>query len=68
MTPKEKAEKLFDNMMSCIDDLHKYPMCYDTAKQASLIAVNEILESFIINIPKHQMEFWEVVKEELLKK
>jgi len=27
--------------------------------------VNEILESFIITIPKHQTEYWEQVKHEI---
>jgi hypothetical protein len=42
MTPKEKAENLFYKFMSPVDGLHKYPMCFDTAKQCALIAVNEI--------------------------
>jgi hypothetical protein len=42
MTPKEKAEELFYKFMNPVDKLHKYPMCFDTAKQCALIAVEEI--------------------------
>ncbi len=44
MTPKEKAFELFDKYMQPIDELHKYPMCFATAKQCALIAVDEILQ------------------------
>jgi len=47
MTPKEKARELFDKYMQPIDELHKYPMCFATAKQCALIAVAEILEATI---------------------
>jgi hypothetical protein len=42
MTSKEKAIELVDKFMQPIDGLHKYPMCFDTAKQCALIAVDEI--------------------------
>jgi hypothetical protein len=42
MTPKEKAEELFYKFMNPVDELHKYSMCFDTAKQCALIAVEEI--------------------------
>ena len=45
MTPKEKAEELVYRFMQPIDGLHKYPMCFDTAKQCALIAVDEIILS-----------------------
>ena len=44
MTPKEKAEELVYRFMQPIDGLHKYPMCFDTAKQCALIAVDEMLD------------------------
>jgi hypothetical protein len=65
MTAKEKAEALVNKMFSCVDELHKYPMCIDTAKQTSLIAVNEILESFIVRLTPDQMNFWNEVREEI---
>lgn len=29
--------------MTPIDALHKYPMCFDTAKQCAIIAIDEIM-------------------------
>ena len=43
MTPKEKAKKLFSKMYKVKDPMNGYPMCFDTAKQCALIAVDEIL-------------------------
>lgn len=51
MTPKEKAREIFNEMFNVNDPLHKYPMCFDTAKQCALIAVDEIL-SYIDRINK----------------
>ena len=45
MTPKEKAKQLFNIFLTPVDELNKYPMCYDTAKQCALIAVDEIIKS-----------------------
>jgi hypothetical protein len=44
MTPKEKAEELFNKMYQVNDIMGNYPMCFDTAKQCALIAVEEILK------------------------
>jgi hypothetical protein len=60
MTPKEKAKELFDKFMKPIDGLHKYPMCFDTAKQCALIAVDEQIE-LLLNMSPH-MAFPEHVK------
>jgi len=44
MTPKQKAEELFDKM--CMNDGDEYHHCtHYVAKKCSLIAVNEILEA-----------------------
>jgi hypothetical protein len=65
MTPKEKAEniwmKFFQRQIE-ITGNGDGNLCVEMA----LIAVNEILESFIITIPKHQTEFWEEVKQEII--
>jgi len=45
MTPKEKAKQLFDNMYQVKDLMGNYPMCFDTAKQCALIAVDEIIDN-----------------------
>jgi hypothetical protein len=68
MTPKEKAEELFDKFMKPIDELHKYPMCFSTAKQCALIAVDEILDQweYYLYIPEEGL-FWQQVKQEIEK-
>jgi len=60
MTAKEKAKELIEKYDKKINSIAIKPI-----KEASLILVNEVLESFMINIPKHQMDFWEEVKKEI---
>ena len=60
MTAKEKANELIEKYDKKINSIAIKPI-----KEASLILVNEVLESFMISIPKHQMEFWEEVKKEI---
>jgi hypothetical protein len=43
MTPKEKAKELFDKMYFVDDPIGNYPMCFETAKQCALIAVDEMI-------------------------
>ncbi len=66
MTPKDKAKELFDKFMKPIDGLHKYPMCFDTAKQCALIAVNLLMEEAY---RQHDYEgfisYWKEVKQEI---
>jgi len=45
--PKEKAKEIFQTILCFKDPLSKYPMCFDTAKQASIFLVEEILEATI---------------------
>ena len=72
LTPKEKAEELYDSFSKhakywdCYNDM---PLEINHTKQCTLIAVNEI-----INIKKlwfqkdtEDIDFWQEVKEELLK-
>ncbi len=71
MTPKEKAEELFDKYMKPIDGLHKYPMCFDTAKQCALISVDEQIE-LLLNLSPHmafpeQVKYLQEVKQEIEK-
>jgi hypothetical protein len=61
MTPKQKALELFDKFMKPVDGLYKYPMCFDTAKQCALIAVDLILSEFYAD------DFYTEVKQELEK-
>jgi hypothetical protein len=65
MTPKEKAQELFDKM-------YEYAIFDEAAKQCALIAVDEILESNP-NYPEFKenegtaIRFWELVKQEIEK-
>ena len=68
MTPKQKAEELFDKMSTNNGDEHHH-CTYYVAKQCALIAVDEILEDNRINymllgvgISKH---YWKEVKKEI---
>ena len=71
MTPKEKAKELHSRFMKPVDDLHKYPMCFDTAKQCALICV----ETILIDVGAEDFEddeltnsnYWEEVKKEIEK-
>jgi hypothetical protein len=66
MTPKEKAEKLFNQMYMVEDPMGKYPMCFDTAKHCALILVEEILRvknNFLQT--EYQEYFWEEVYREV---
>ncbi len=62
MTAKEKATEIIEKYDKTINSIGLKPI-----KDAALILVNEILESFIISIPKHQIDFWEDVKKEIEK-
>lgn len=65
MAPKEKAQdiwmKFFQKQIEVTGN-GDGNLCVEMA----LIAVNEILESFIITIPNHQTEYWEQVKQEII--
>jgi hypothetical protein len=43
MTAKDKAKELFDKMYFVDDPIGNYPMCFETAKQCALIAVDEMI-------------------------
>lgn len=80
MTPKEKAQELFDKMYMVDDPIGNYPMCFDTAKQCALIAIDEAVEyekriikevQFLSDIAGHAFRceglYWEQVKQEIEK-
>lgn len=46
MNPKDKAKELLEKMYNSKDQLRKYPMCFDTAKQCALISC-DFAEEFI---------------------
>jgi hypothetical protein len=63
MTPKEKAKYIHSNMYKVSDILGKYPMCFDTAKECALIAVEEILNAHLFDLDEKQ--FWQQVRTEI---
>ena len=69
MTPKEKAEKLFNQMYMVEDPMGNYPMCFDTAKQCALIAVDEIINAdwYIPTFEdcKKWTSYWKEVEKEI---
>ena len=69
MTPKEKAEELFNKMHNVEDPMGNYPMCFDTAKQCALIAVDEIIEALSFHSwqNRNQIEYYEEIKHEIQK-
>ena len=69
MTPKQKAEELFDKMCTNNGDEHHH-CTYYVAKQCALIAVDEILDlkhivSLRRNMHEMELEYWEQVKQEI---
>lgn len=71
MIPKEKAEELLHKFTQPVDQLHKYPMCFDTAKQCALIAVGEIINylttSLDVQTSLDAVNYWQEVKQEIEK-
>ena len=63
LTPKLKAQELVDKMYFVDDPMGNYPMCFETAKQCALIAVDEIRD----NLPliTDIQNFWQQVKQEI---
>ena len=72
LTPKEKAKKLYElfskhaKYWDCYNDS---PLEIDHTKQCVLIAVNEIISIKLLWFQKdtEHLDFWQEVKEELLK-
>jgi hypothetical protein len=68
MTPKEKAKELFDKMYFVDDPMGNYPMCFETAKQCALIAVDEIIQQCWdcrdIDL-EASYDYWQQVKQEI---
>ena len=72
-TPKDKAATLIAMYISHVnpgttaDVKQIQEEMLKNAKACATILVNEILESFKVSIPDHQVTFWDEVKEELKK-
>jgi hypothetical protein len=80
MKESEKAKELFDKMYNVDDVIGNYPMCFDTAKQCALIAVDEIINMPFLEYSRYKNTFddyfddytkskyyWEEVKNEIKK-
>ena len=68
MTPKEKAKELFDKMYFVDDPMGNYPMCFETAKQCALIAVDEIIQAMdSVMLPNPFKQYWSKVKKQIEK-
>ena len=72
LTPKEKAKELytlFSKHAKYWDCYNDSPLEIDHTKQCVLIAVNEIISIKLLWFQKdtEHLDFWEKVKEELLK-
>ena len=67
MSPKEKAQDIFDRMYLVDDVMGNYPMCFDTAKKCALIAVEELIldtdASSQFEVKRHK--YWNDVKSEM---
>ena len=67
MTPKEKAEALYNKFNRIVDRSNPLEDIDKTTKQLCDLFVTEILTSFVINLTDYQTEFWIEVQKELKK-
>ncbi len=67
MTPKENAKQLFDKMYMVDDPMGNYPMCFDTAKQCALIAIDEVIDNIEDDYMHYELDWWQEVKQEINK-
>jgi len=67
MTPKEKAEAIYNKFNRIVDRSHPLEDMDKTTKQLCDLFVTEILTSFVINLTDYQTEFWIEVQKEIEK-
>ena len=77
MTPKEKAEELFNQYANVIYDRALTVMQYEICKQCALIAVNELIKYHddLMDVVRYELpsnivavipyKYWEEVKQEI---
>lgn len=65
MIAKEKAKELFDKMYIVDDPMGNYPMCFNTAKQCALIAVDLVIENIEDDYMHYELDYWQEVKREI---
>jgi hypothetical protein len=63
MTPKEKAQKIYNNMLFCYQGhIDEY-----TAKQCALIALRDTIWGYLDQMPIEVQNYWTEVKSEIEK-
>lgn len=67
MTPKEKAEALYNKFYRIVDRSNSLEDMNKTTKQLCDLFVTETLTSFVVNLTDYQTEFWNEVKKEIEK-
>ena len=67
MTPKEKAEALYNKFNIIVDRSNPLEDMDKTTKQLCDLFVTEILTSFVINLTDYQTDFWIEVQKEIEK-
>ena len=67
MTPKEKAEALYNKFSRIVDRSNPLEDIDKTTKQLCDLFLTEILTSFVINLTDYQTEFWIEVQKEIKK-
>jgi hypothetical protein len=67
MTPKEKAEAVYNKFNRIVDRSNPLEDMDKTTKQLCDLFVTEILTSFIIRLTPAQFEYWNDVRNEFYK-
>ena len=67
MTPKEKAEALYNKFNRIVDRSNPLEDMDKTTKQLCDLFITETLTSFVINLTDYQTEFWIEVQKEIEK-
>ena len=61
-----KGKEIFKKMYDVKDTLHKYPMCFDTAKQCAIISIENIIEDYNTIELCSRIEYWQLIKNYLV--
>lgn len=67
MTPKEKAQELFDNFKNALfDEVDNYYSIRDLSKQCALVAIDEVTKYLQdILVPNPFTQYWNEVRKEI---
>ena len=65
MTPKEKAEALYNKFYRIVDRSNPLEDMDKTTKKLCNLFVTETLTSFVINLTDYQKDFWIEVQKEI---